>query len=149
MLSQLANTFDIKSKNLGSTMKLPSSAAFYVDYHLEKAGEAHVSRNETFKALIGKLKSPDNLDIEVPSSLENVLREYQVIGYQWLQTLATCKMGGILADDMGLGKTLQLLTFLLSQKQAGEKHPSLIIAPTSLVYNWAAEIEKFTPELKI
>lgn len=148
MLSQLANTFDIKSKNLGSTMKLPSSAAFYVDYHLEKAGEAHVSRNETFKALIGKLKSPDNLDIEVPSSLENVLREYQVIGYQWLQTLATCKMGGILADDMGLGKTLQLLTFLLSQKQAGEKHPSLIIAPTSLVYNWAAEIEKFTPELK-
>ncbi len=129
-------------------MKLPSSAAFYVDYHLEKAGEAHVSRNETFKALIGKLKSPDNLDIEVPSSLENVLREYQVIGYQWLQTLATCKMGGILADDMGLGKTLQLLTFLLSQKQAGEKHPSLIIAPTSLVYNWAAEIEKFTPELK-
>jgi SNF2 family DNA or RNA helicase len=56
-------------------------------------------------------------------------------------------MGGILADDMGLGKTLQILAFLLSKKEEGESRPALIVAPTSLVYNWASEIEKFTPEL--
>ncbi len=117
MLAQLMGTFDIKSKSIGDTIKLPASAAYYVDYHLDKAGEAHVSRNDAFKHLIATLRTPDSLDIEVPKSLKEILREYQVTGYQWLQTLAKCKMGGILADDMGLGKTLQVLTFLLSQKK--------------------------------
>lgn len=147
MLAQLMGTFDIKSRSLGETIKLPASAAYYVDYHLDKAGEAHVSRNDAFKQLIAKLRTPGSMDIIVPESLKDVLREYQVTGYQWLQTLANCKMGGILADDMGLGKTLQVLTFLLSQKNKGEKQPSLIVAPTSLVYNWAAEIDKFTSAL--
>lgn len=147
MLSQLMGTFDIKSKDIGKTIKLPASSAYYVDFHLEKAGGAHVSRNDAFKQLIAKLHTPESMDLKVPSALEEILREYQVTGYQWLQTLANCKMGGILADDMGLGKTLQILTFLLSQKEAGETKPSLIVAPTSLVYNWAAEIEKFTPQL--
>ena len=148
MMNQLIGAFDLKTKAVVEPIKLPASAAYYVDYHLEKAGEAHVSRNDSFKQLIAKLRTPESLDIQVPNSLENVLREYQASGYQWLQTLSACRMGGILADDMGLGKTLQVLTFLLSQKEKGETSPSLIVAPTSLVYNWAAEIEKFTPELK-
>jgi len=147
MLSQLMGTFDIKSKDIGQTIKLPASSAYYVDFHLEKAGGAHVSRNDAFKQLIAKLHTPESMDIKVPSSLDDILREYQITGYQWLQTLANCKMGGILADDMGLGKTLQILTFLLSQKESGVTNPALIVAPTSLVYNWAAEIEKFTPGL--
>ncbi len=147
MMDQLMGAFDLKTSALTEPIKLPPSAAYYVDYHMEKSGDAHVSKNDSFKNLISKLHSPESMDIHVPKSLEEILREYQVSGFQWLQTLANCRMGGILADDMGLGKTVQVLTFLLSQKEHGESNPTLIVAPTSLVYNWAAEIEKFTPSL--
>ncbi|MDD2503727.1 MAG: DEAD/DEAH box helicase, partial [Clostridia bacterium] len=66
---------------------------------------------------------------------------------QWLKTLSHYGLGGILADDMGLGKTLQILTLLLSDKEEGSSQPSLVIAPTSLIYNWEDEVQKFVPEL--
>lgn len=84
-----------------------------------------------------------------PQGLLAKLRPYQKAGYDWLRFLSEYKLGGCLADDMGLGKTIQTLAFLQSQKELGlAQHPSLLIMPTSLVYNWLKEIEKFTPELK-
>ncbi len=82
--------------------------------------------------------------------LEEVLRPYQKHGVAWLEFLRQNRFGGILADEMGLGKTLQMLAFLqIVAERRSERQPSLIVCPTSLVFNWAAEAEKFTPELKV
>ncbi len=78
------------------------------------------------------------------------LRGYQEIGLAWLQFLRKNLLGGILADDMGLGKTVQALAHLQLEKAEGRlKHPALVIAPTSLMYNWRSESNRFAPELRV
>jgi SNF2 family DNA or RNA helicase len=84
-----------------------------------------------------------------PIHFSGTLRPYQKAGYDWLHFLNQYRFGGCLADDMGLGKTVQTLAFLQSQKEAGVKEPSVLIMPTSLLYNWILEASRFTPELKI
>ncbi|HPG40466.1 MAG TPA: SNF2-related protein [bacterium] len=86
--------------------------------------------------------------IALPQNMQGILREYQVAGHDWLHFLKEYSFGGCLADDMGLGKTLQTLTLLLREKQAGNTIPSLIVCPTSVVFNWEKEVQKFTPQLK-
>lgn len=82
--------------------------------------------------------------------LDDVLRPYQKHGVGWLNFLRQNRFGGILADEMGLGKTLQTLAYLQAIKNSGEaRKPSLIVCPTSLVFNWANEAERFTPALKV
>jgi superfamily II DNA or RNA helicase len=82
--------------------------------------------------------------------LEAVLRPYQKEGAGWLLFLRTHGFGGILADEMGLGKTAQVLAHLRAVKQAGSaRGPSLVVCPSSLVFNWEAEARKFTPELRV
>jgi SNF2 family DNA or RNA helicase len=83
--------------------------------------------------------------VTVPRAIKAKLRPYQKEGLNWLHFLDEMKWGGILADDMGLGKTLQILTFLSKLKS---KKPSLIIVPTTLLFNWENEIAKFSPHLK-
>ncbi len=88
-------------------------------------------------------------EIKLPSpalgDLENVLRPYQKDGAAWLQFLRAHGFGGILADEMGLGKTVQVLAHLRSSARTG---PSLVVCPSSLVFNWEAEAAKFTPTLR-
>ncbi len=97
-----------------------------------------------------KREALENYDFEkkypVPESLNKILRPYQVEGYQWLKFLDEFSFGGCLADDMGLGKTVQVLCFLLEQKQHYQEK-NLVIVPRTLLFNWGEEIEKFTPEL--
>lgn len=105
----------------------------------------------------------------VPAGLQAALRPYQVEGFQWLSFLYEQRMGGILADDMGLGKTVQALALLAhaieehraaSERAASERTtergesiepfaPFLVVAPTSVISNWAAEAERFLPEAKV
>jgi len=86
---------------------------------------------------------------EAPKGLKATLRPYQKAGYDWLTFLSEYQFGACLADDMGLGKTIQTLAFLQAQKESGKaEHPCLLLMPTSLIYNWLKEIEKFTPQLK-
>ena len=92
----------------------------------------------------------------VPAGLQATLRPYQVEGFQWLSFLYEQRLGGILADDMGLGKTVQALALLA---HAIEEHntaapgepfaPFLVVAPTSVITNWAAEATRFLPEAKV
>jgi non-specific serine/threonine protein kinase len=83
----------------------------------------------------------------VPLGIQATLRDYQVAGYQWMCLLDEMGWGGVLADDMGLGKTLQTITFLqfLVDHYPDETH--LVVTPTSLLYNWEAELKKFAPGL--
>lgn len=94
------------------------------------------------------LQHPDHLDLEVPKSVQATLREYQRLGFQWMSMLGSLQLGGILADDMGLGKTLQTITYIAAQRETGPlPHPVLIVAPSSLIYNWQKEFERFAPHL--
>ena len=86
---------------------------------------------------------------ELPKGFKGSLRPYQKAGYDWMNFLNLYRFGGCLADDMGLGKTVQTLTLLQAQKEQNITIPSLIIMPTSLIYNWEMEAKKFTPKLRI
>ncbi len=117
------------------------------------AASLAIDSSETTRALakLGQgLKNITCLPLaEVPATILADLRPYQLDGYRWLQFLAAHSLHGILADDMGLGKTIQTLTHLAAEHAKAPGKPSLVIAPTSVVPNWTAEAEKFTPHLKI
>ena len=85
--------------------------------------------------------------VELPKGVNAEFREYQVKGFHWLWFLYQYGLNGILADDMGLGKTLQALSLLQKAKEVDGPQPTLVIAPTTVVFNWEAEIQKFTPGL--
>ncbi len=134
------------------TIKMPLFRALYLDELLAEKESVELKKNREYRKLIGKMRSYENGDYEVPQSLEAVLREYQRDGFYWIKTLKENGFGGILADDMGLGKTLQILAFLLSEKEQGkvkDELRTLIVAPASLVYNWKKEVERFTPQLSV
>jgi superfamily II DNA or RNA helicase len=80
-----------------------------------------------------------------PSTLKAELREYQIQGYQWLSRLARMGFGACLADDMGLGKTLQALALIVERAPQG---PTLVVAPTSVCFNWLQETSRFAPTLE-
>jgi superfamily II DNA or RNA helicase len=85
-----------------------------------------------------------------PAGLAAELRPYQRQGLDWLQFLREYELGGVLADDMGLGKTIQTLAHLLVEKESGRNdRPSLVVAPTSILFNWRREAERFAPALKV
>lgn len=97
-----------------------------------------------------KLNDFENIeDFPVSDAFHGELRPYQKAGYNWMQFLSKYNFGGCLADDMGLGKTVQTLAMLQAEKDKGATTASLLIMPTSLVYNWQIEASKFTPDLKV
>ncbi|MBM4380212.1 MAG: DEAD/DEAH box helicase [Deltaproteobacteria bacterium] len=101
--------------------------------------------------LLERLREGGGTELGAPRSLNATLRPYQERGLNWLVTMGSLGLGACLADDMGLGKTMQLLAFLLRQKESarGDSRPALLVAPTSVVGNWEREIERFAPSLEI
>ena len=109
-------------------------------------GGLHAEMDEGFKGLLSRMEAAYESSPTLPDGLNATLRDYQMQGYQWMARLDSWGAGACLADDMGLGKTVQALAFLLHKKNSG---PSLVVAPKSVVPNWASEAERFTPSLKV
>jgi hypothetical protein len=108
---------------------------------------AQISAGPWLEETLRALRSPGATGADPGPALKATLRPYQKAGVEWLRLLSGLGLGACLADDMGLGKTIQILALLLLQ--TGEtKSPSLLVAPASLLANWAAEIERFAPTLK-
>lgn len=110
--------------------------------------------NVTLERKLQKLNDFEDIaDTQMPLNFKGHLRDYQKAGYNWFSFLREYNFGGCLADDMGLGKTIQTLAMLQQVKEEDEQaqthNTSLIIMPTSLIYNWLTEAKKFTPKLKI
>ena len=101
---------------------------------------------ETLKGL----RSQEGLErMEAGPALHGTLRPYQQIGVRWLHLLTGLGLGACLADAMGMGKTIQVLSLLLVLKRQGKGRPSLLVAPASLLANWASEVEQFAPSLEL
>ncbi len=105
-----------------------------------------VKSGKHWKQQLKKLTELDDLDPQLPSTLQGELRDYQLQGYQWMVRLAHLGAGACLADDMGLGKTIQALALILSRALNG---PTLILAPTSVCNNWLEEVQRFAPTLNV
>lgn len=166
VLSELADGLRLSEKDIANgQMTVPLYRASYIDAVLTSHNnDIQSHRDRYFKSLIRDMKSVADSDYEVPDAMKPILRDYQKTGYRWLCTIAQLGFGGILADDMGLGKTLQIITLLeharleaisktvdLTETASHTACPppvSLIVCPSSLVYNWDSEIEHFAPNLK-
>jgi len=127
-------------------LKIRRYHAPYLDGLLQIDWSEQQSLSEAIMALKQTGTLPHH---SLPSYLQSILRGYQQHGYDWLHFLRQHHFHGILADDMGLGKTLQMLACLQDQKDRYGMKPNLVIAPTSVVFNWQREAEKFTPDLKV
>ncbi|MCY6960286.1 DEAD/DEAH box helicase [Clostridium brassicae] len=117
----------------------------YIEDYVENSCIKFKDGLNLLKDIKNQLYIIENKPAQIPEDLNATLREYQVSGFKWFKNLSELQFGGILSDEMGLGKTVQTIAFLLSEKNKN----SLIVAPTSLIYNWKEEIERFAPTLKI
>ncbi|MFN9066903.1 MAG: SNF2-related protein, partial [Bdellovibrionales bacterium] len=89
----------------------------------------------------------EDQNFKCPEVVRNWLKPYQFYGLQWLSSLYELRLGALLADDMGLGKTLQTLSFFEKLRMEERLGKVMVVVPSSLVFNWSSEIQKFTPEL--
>jgi superfamily II DNA or RNA helicase len=101
---------------------------------------------EIQKSMLGQTEFIPSL---IPKDIQAHLRTYQVEGVAWVERLRTMHLNGILADDMGLGKTLQAICVITQYLEGQNKLPSIIICPTSLIFNWLEEFIKFNPKIRV
>ncbi|MDD4734969.1 MAG: DEAD/DEAH box helicase [Kiritimatiellae bacterium] len=126
--------------------------AGYVMSSLEMIPGVQVETDESWRRQVEKQNRKERMDpVVLNPEMENVLRSYQKTGVSWLRYMENGGFSGILADEMGLGKTVQTLAWLQLTRadESARGMPALVVCPTSLVENWAAEAEKFTPNLRV
>lgn len=146
-LNEIIDSIDLDDKDIKKGKGIiPKYKAIYLDslkskYHI-------IETNNLFNELIEKFNSFKNANIKLSEKDKKILRDYQVTGVKWLYNIYKCGFGGILADEMGLGKSIQLIYFIKEVLKEKKDAKILIIAPTSLIYNWKNEFDKFGSELK-
>ncbi|MEX0448833.1 DEAD/DEAH box helicase [Spiribacter sp. 221] len=152
LLKGLTELYDPAARLYDGRLMLPLGRSNVLDAVDEAEGHAlHWVGDADLRRLGRELNRLDpQAGVATPRGLHGVLRPYQREGVAWLQRLARLELGGVLADDMGLGKTLQVISHLLLEKESGRaRAPSLVVVPTSLLFNWAREAEKFAPGLRV
>lgn len=124
---------------------IDKSKVLYIQEKLKNRNLSFIKGGNVLQEIVGKLLNKEFKRKLVPKALNAELRPYQKEGFKWINEITDLGFGGVLADDMGLGKTLQIIAFLLSQK----KSKSIVVVPTSVIYNWMDEFEKFAPSIRI
>ncbi|WP_238536520.1 SNF2-related protein [Stigmatella aurantiaca] len=125
-------------------LEVSAAVAPVLDALAEAGVEVHAPPD--WRKLATRIRKAQEMEVSVPPALKAELRDYQREGFTWMARLAEWGGGGCLADDMGLGKTLQTLTLLLHRAKDG---PALVVAPTSVCFNWIREAERFAPSLRV
>ena len=147
-LNNIFNDLDISNKNLNDgTIIIPKYRALYID-SLKRNKYKSIKTDNSFDKFIHNFNKFKDIDIEFSDFDKTILRDYQRDGVKWLYTLYKCDLGGILADEMGLGKSLQVICFIKQILMKKKDAKILIVCPTSLVYNWKKEFDKFGSDLK-
>ncbi len=150
MLSEMMEVLHLSPKEfVKGKMQVPAYRTLYLDKLLEENESVYLTRDSRFREMVKSFKTISDADFEEPTELSGIMRGYQKNGYKWLRTLENCGFGGILADDMGLGKTLQMIAVLLAANKEGKEGCSLVVSPSSLVFNWAEELHRFAPQLNV
>ncbi len=139
--TQFKQLYDSVSQERGS-LKFDATSAPAIRSFM--AEQVQMKSNQAWEKCLNRLEQAEKLEPTLPADLQADLRDYQHEGFKWLRRLAEWGVGGILADDMGLGKTVQTLAVILDRSKFG---PTLVIAPTSVGFNWAREAAKFAPQL--
>ena len=124
---------------------IDKSKVLYIQEKLKDRNLSFIKGGNVLQEIVGKLLNKEFKRKLVPKALNAELRPYQKEGFKWINEITDLGFGGVLADDMGLGKTLQIIAFLLSQK----KSKSIVVVPTSVIYNWMDEFEKFAPRIRV
>ena len=140
-LRQRLAELDALAQADGDKLRLSATAAAWL---ADAAPDLGAKGDAAWRKRAADLERAAALEPELPHGLQATLRPYQHEGYVWMRRLAEAGFGAILADDMGLGKTVQTLALLLARAAAG---PALVVAPTSVCGNWAAETARFAPAL--
>ncbi len=141
---------DCAPEQHGAGYRISNAQAGFLDSTLRQHTSWQVQASPAWRERAARQSGEASLECPPLGDLEAVLRPYQKHGVAWLRFLRENGFGGILADEMGLGKTLQALAFLRFVRQTpATSGPMLIVCPSSLVFNWAAECAKFTPTLKL
>ncbi len=144
----LVNQLGLSSKEIKSGKgEIPKYRAIYLDL-LKKERCSIIQTNNRFDELIHQFHAYKNTPLCLNVEDKKILREYQELGVQWLYHLYKCGFGGLLADEMGLGKSIQLIYLIKLVLKEKPKAKILIVAPTSLIYNWSEEFSKFGKEIK-
>ncbi|MFN7139989.1 MAG: DEAD/DEAH box helicase, partial [Limisphaerales bacterium] len=139
---------DCSPDQAGGRYRINNAQAGFLESTLRQQGwraQAPAQWRERALSQSGEAK----LECPPLGELDAVLRPYQKQGVAWLHFLRANNFGGILADEMGLGKTLQTLAFIASVRKGQGTRPTLIVCPTSLVFNWVNEVKKFVPHLRV
>lgn len=145
-IEDLNNDLDLQSvEHVDNKVYVPKYRSLAINTIIENNSNIISSNNSSYKEMVNDLITHKQIDYTIPKCVFNVLRSYQKTGFKWLKTISTFGLGGILADDMGLGKTLQIISLLLDNDN--KSIPSIVICPSSLIYNWLKEVEKFAPSI--
>ncbi len=146
-LNSLFSDLDINKNNITTNIEIPKYRALYID-SLRNNKYQDITTNNSFDAFIKNFKEYQNIKINLSKEDNKILRGYQKIGVRWMFALYKCDLGGILADEMGLGKSIQTICFIKEVLKEKKDAKILIVCPTSLVYNWEKEFDKFGNDLK-
>ena len=134
---------ELSEDKLGLEIDIDKNKSLYLQEKLRVLD--FIKGGDVLQKIVQKLVNNDFKRSVTPKSFNGILRKYQKEGFKWLNELSELGFGGILADDMGLGKTIQVITFVLSKRSK----KTLIITPTSVLYNWKDEFERFAPNVRV